>query len=317
MILKFENTSRSAHLIVFYNLENLYPAYDRLDVNSNVMPKSWSQERYLNKISKLATVISKIGAQFSNDLPSLIGVAELGSIQVLEDLIASSVLKGEAYDYIHFESPDERGSNVALIYNPKFFKLISSESYVVDLQNGFGHSPHSRNILVAHGKLEKEDIFIIVNHWPSRFGGLSQTSYRRQMLANKTLAIIENIRKKNVDAKFIVMGDFNDNPSNNSVKSLIENGGMYNPFEALQSFRRGSVFHMKKWYLFDQILVSNSFVDPLDGFRFLTADIFDADFLKQAYGRDRGTPFRTYDRLTYTGGFSDHFPVYLRLKKTK
>ena len=114
----------------------------------------------------------------------------------------------------------------------------------------------------------------------------------------------------------MIMGDFNDNPQNNSLKQLVEAHSIYNPYETLRSFSRGTVKHRRQWFLFDQILLSNIFFkSSKTDFEFFKAEIFDVDFLKQYKGHYKGAPFRTYAGKKYKGGYSDHFPVYTILKK--
>ncbi len=128
--------------------------------------------------------------------------------------------------------------------------------------------------------------------------------------------IIDNLRLEKPNAKIIVMGDFNDDPSSKSIQTLVANANLYNPMETLRSFSRGTTYHNRQWNLFDQIMfTTNFFENTQNTFEFETANIFDENFLKHTYGRYKGTPFRTYVGKTYEGGYSDHFPVYAIFKK--
>ena len=134
--------------------------------------------------------------------------------------------------------------------------------------------------------------------------------------AKKVKEIINQIYNETNDAAILVIGDFNDNPSNNSIKSMVENSNLYNPMETLRSFSRGTTYHNRQWNLFDQIIIStNFFINSTTQFEYETANIFDEDFLKLFSGKFKGTPFRTYAGKKYNGGYSDHFPVYAIFKK--
>ena len=162
-----------------------------------------------------------------------------------------------------------------------------------------------------------EKIYVLVNHWPSRRAGVELTEPARLTASNKVVEIIHKINSEDNNAKIIVMGDFNDNPKNNSIKNLVLSCDLYNPMSNLPTYTRCSLNHRKEWNLFDQILFSTNFFEYAEGkHSFSQVNIFDKDFLKQYKGKYKGSPFRTYVGYKYKGGFSDHFPVYLHLKKT-
>ena len=158
---------------------------------------------------------------------------------------------------------------------------------------------------------------MLVNHWPSRLEGVDLSNPARLIASKKAVAIISSIKLRDENAKIIVMGDFNDNPHNDSIKNLVQSHDLYNPMSDLPTYTRGSSNHRKEWDLFDQILFTPNFFEYGEGKHgFYRVDIFDQDFLKQYKGKYRGNPFRTYAGYKYKGGFSDHFPVYLHLKKS-
>src|SRR5690606_11696305 len=134
--------------------------------------------------------------------------------------------------------------------------------------------------------------------------------------SSKLSEIIAFLKTEDPDAKIVIMGDFNDEPFSSSMKTLVDTNQLHNAMETIRSFNRGSTIHHRKWNLFDQIILSvNFFKSSEKQFEFFKADIFDADFLKIFRGRYKGTPFRTYAGRKYTGGYSDHFPVYAIFKK--
>ena len=160
-----------------------------------------------------------------------------------------------------------------------------------------------------------EKIDVLVNHWPSKRSD-NENGTKRLEVSNLVSETIQNIRSKNEQAKIIILGDFNDDPSSESVKNLVNNNQLYNPMDTLLSIDRGTTVHRGEWNLFDQIILSiNGFERKKNSLTFDTANIFDPEFLKQQEGDYKGTPYRTYVGKSYKGGYSDHFPVYLILKK--
>lgn len=305
--------------VAFYNLENLFDTKDDPNtLDDSFLPKAekkWTQKRYEKKIFKLGTAISNIGFRTTEKAPTILGLAEVENAKVVQDLIASKHLKNKNYGMVHFDSPDERGIDVALIYQKKYFKVTHKEAVAVEIVDADGKKDFTRDILYVSGFLNEEKIHVLVNHWPSRRDGAATTAYKRVAAAEKNREIISRIKKvEGEEAKIIVMGDFNDDPFNQSVKHLKAND-LYNPMEKLLTRYQGSLSYRGNWNLFDQILFSNNFHRYQIGkHSFANAHIFDDDFLKIYKGRYKGTPFRTYVGNTHKGGYSDHFPVFITLK---
>lgn len=306
--------------IAFYNIENLFDIYDdELTNDDDFLPtsaKKWTKKRYEKKIYKLGSVISKIGFELSNKPPAIVGLAEVENGLVLKDLIESEDLSAYNYGFVHYDCNDERGIDVALIYDRQEFKVDSSETFTVDIKTIEGEKDYTRDILLVSGQLEGELIHVIVNHWPSRRDGEDETSYKRIEAAKRVMDIVKSIREKHDNPKIVIMGDFNDNPSNESIQYLIHNEAFFNPTETLWTRERGSQNFEFRWNLFDQIILSDNWMNnSLNGYTFEIANIFDDKFLTQFHGKYKGQPFRTYVGKKYMGGFSDHFPVYIQLKK--
>lgn len=307
-----------SHTIAFYNLENLFDfrndakTHDE-DFLSNAQ-KRWSKKRYQQKIEKLGRVISVIGNNYSEKPPAIIGLAEVENKRVLHDLTQSTDLKQFNYRYVHFDSKDERGVDVALLYDSERFSEEAAKAFDFYMEKDNGSQDYTRDILLVSGKLNDENVHILVNHWPSRREGQQESENKRMAAAKKAVEIIQHIKTQNSNAKFIVMGDFNDNPNNNSMVYLSESTNLHNPMSTMRSYSKGSVNHNFTWNIFDQILVSiNFFHSENKKLKYGSSYIFDAPFLKQAKGRYKGQPSRTYAGDKYLGGFSDHFPVYLVL----
>lgn len=308
------------HTIAFYNTENLFDYIDNpLTLDEGFLEssnKKWDKGRYETKIYKTGLAISKIGLDTLQKPPTLIGLAEIENDKVLTDLVQSTHLKDYNYGFVHYNSPDERGIDVALLYNKESFTSVDSETITLHVESEVGVRDYTRDILKVSGYLTDEKIYILVNHWPSRHKGTDMTGHKRMLAAQRVLELIDDILEQDADAKIIIMGDFNDNPKNNSIQFLKNKGSLFNPMEKLMSYKRGSANHNSKWILFDQILMTKNFLEPhQEGLKFIKADIFDEKFLTQKYGKYQGQPFRTYAGKRYIGGFSDHFPVYVQFKK--
>lgn len=316
------NNYSEYYTIAFYNIENLFDIYnDPLTNDDDFLPtsvKRWTPKRYENKLRKLGSVISQIGNENSKKAPIIVGLAEVENEKVLSDLVSSKNLINENYSYVHYDSLDERGVDVALLYKDDVFKVENSETFSVYLQNDFGERDYTRDILLVQGKLGDEALNIIINHWSSRREGEKETEYKRIAAANVVNSIIKTLKKENPDEKIIVMGDFNDNPNNESLSLLEKEGSLFNPFKTIWSKDNGSLNHDFNWNLFDQILISTNFFDTSNSnLSFNEANVFNDRFLTQYHGRYKGQPFRTYVGKKYRGGYSDHFPVYLELKTIK
>jgi predicted extracellular nuclease len=307
------------HTLAFYNLENLFDIYDDELTNDNdFLPdsvKKWTSKRYYNKLRKLGFSISNIGKEKTGKHPSIIGIAEVENKAVIEELLLSKHLKDLPYDYVHYDSPDERGIDVAFIYDTTIFELIVSEVFPVNIFEEDGTRDYTRDILAVTGKLDSYLTHFIVNHWPSRRDGAEETAYKRMIASEKVVGVIKEIKIEDPHARIIVMGDFNADPSSECVENLVSKGNLFNPMETINLYKRGSLSYDFKWNVFDQILLSYNFLNRnIEALNFVEADVFDADFLKLFKGPYKGTPFRTYVGKKYKGGYSDHFPAYVLIE---
>lgn len=304
--------------IAFYNTENLFDyKNDKHTLDSDYTPsgrKKWGQYRYQHKVNKIAKVISKIGTENCVFPPVLIGLAEIETKQVAIDLIKSETLRYLNYDCVHYESPDERGIDVALLYHQDFFELIYSEAIPIQVYEPNGVKDDTRDILYVKGNLYGELTHIFVNHWPSRRKGVDKTHLKRITLANILTHRTDEILEQDPEAKIIIMGDFNDDPTSESIDKHLVTENILNPMKKLHQPKRGSLTHNGFWHLFDQILHSKAYTNGI-GTQFVKSDIYNKEFLTDWTGRNKGEPMRTYIGKFYRGGFSDHFPVYSIFKK--
>lgn len=316
----FKKKAHKNHFtIAFYNLENLFDTIDDPDTLDDDFtpkgPKRWTNNRYKKKLFKLAQTISQVGTHKSDNAPILLGIAEVENETVITDLINNNHLKKINYDFVHYDSPDERGIDTGLIYHKDFFDVITSEPLTLHIKNPDGKRDRTRDILYVHGKLNQEEVHVFVNHWPSKRDGEEKTGYKRLQAAELIKSKMAKIETVHNNPNYIIMGDFNDGPKAASIKSLMGTKVLYNPMEKLLSHERGSANYKRKWSLFDQIIISHNFLNYEKGTHsFTEANIFDEHFLTEFDGKYKGNPYRTYVGRKYVGGYSDHFPVFVQLK---
>lgn len=308
------------YTVAFYNTENLFDIYDDEKTHDNdflpTADKRWTKKRYKQKLRKLGYAITNIGRRETGKPPALIGLAEVENAVVLQDLIDSKHLAESHYNFVHYDSKDERGIDVALLYDTTLFKVDSSEIFSLELYNDAGLPDYTRDILLVSGELDGFNVHVIVNHWSSRREGEKETEHKRIAGSDKVGEIISSLRLQDKDAKIIVIGDFNDDPTSKSIERLVTGYGLFNAFETLRAYNRGTTKHNRQWNLFDQILVTANFLEKsANTIQFESSNIFDEEFLKRFEGKYKGAPFRTYVGKKYKGGYSDHFPVYITLKK--
>nr|WP_313790407.1 endonuclease [Allomuricauda ochracea] len=262
----------------------------------------------------MGKAISKIGLEDTGGPPALVGIAEVENKVVIQQLLQSKALRDEPYDFVHFDSPDERGIDTALIYHKTYFKVLKSETLPLLIINDTGERDFTRDILYVCGKLNQEEIHVFVNHWPSRREGEETTRYKRIRAAETVLRKISTLGEDATN--IIIIGDFNDDPNSESIERLMSSGWFINPMQKLLSPVSGSANYKGKWSLFDQILVSHTFLNHQKGtHRFEAAQVFAPQFLKEWRGKYKGNPFRTFAGRKYLGGYSDHFPVYVVLER--
>lgn len=315
--------------VAFYNLENLFDTIDTPDVRDiEYTPdgqKAYTSAVYWDKQANLARVISELGVDITPDGPAILGVAEVENRDVLEDLVNMPAIKDRQYQIVHYDSPDRRGVDVAMFYNPRYYRLLESRPVPVNMDNLRGRPLITRDILYTKGILDGDTVHVMVNHWPSRRGGEAASRPLRSGCARINRHIADSIRATDPMAKIIVMGDLNDDPINESVYTVlearpkikkIEPHQFFNPFYDFYKKGMGSNAYQDAWSLFDQIMLSYGFVsDEAKGYRFYKATIYNPPYMQQKTGRFRGYPFRTFDGDTYISGYSDHYPTFVHLIK--
>jgi len=337
------------HTVAFYNVENLFDTINGPHNDDEWLPNgkmNWTGEKYKKKLENLSRVISEIGTgENPTNSPTLLGVCEVENRTVLEDLVKQPKLINKDYGIVHFDSPDKRGIDVALLYQKKHFKPTSYANiplYIYRNQQGKEDKKdkgeatddevvtdvrsdrvYTRDQLLVTGFLDGDEINIIVNHWPSRSGGEKKSSPFREAAGALNRKIMDSLVKINPNAKIITMGDLNDGAYNKSVKQQIgaklkkselkSSGDIYNPFEQMAKEGNATLFYRDSGDIFDQIMVSEPLVrNDYSSYRYWKAGIYNKPYLIQTTGQYKGYPLRNSQTEP---GFSDHFPAYIYLIK--
>lgn len=312
-------SARQPFVAMFYNVENLYDTQNDPKTNDDEFTPAgkvpWTQERLDTKIEHIAQVINDITVPA---MPDLIGFAEVENRQVLEMLTSSARLNKAKYDIVHYDSPDERGIDVALLYNPLTFKVITSEPINVTLPG----NDLTRDILYVKGKLNSGEVLhVFINHWPSRREGSDISEPKRLAVAKILRAKLDAIQKLEKSANILILGDFNDEPSNISITTglgatkpgkPVSNNVLYSLLYPQFANGEGSLYY-KDWDLFDQVIVSGNMLSRKKGIHTSVEDakIFKAEYLLYKTKTGESRPNRTMGDK-YFGGYSDHLPVYVK-----
>ncbi|WP_185210563.1 endonuclease/exonuclease/phosphatase family protein [Sphingobacterium mizutaii] len=315
----------SVYPIAFYNVENLFDTERDTSIqDEEFTPKggmNWTQDKYWKKQEKIASVLSSIGRKYGKSGPVIIGLSEIENRRVINDLIKQSAIKDNGYEVVHYESPDRRGIDVAMLYNPKLFRLVHAQILPYHIESRPEYV--TRDILMVKGVIANEMVHVFINHWPSRFG--SKSSELREHAAGIVRNAVDSIYRKNHKAKIIIMGDLNDDPVDISVKEILgakryrENvrpGELYNTMFKHYTQGIGTLGYLAKWSLFDQIIISEPLLgDDRSSLKFWKSEIYNPDYLITKDGRYKGYPLRTFSGNLFQNGYSDHFPVLIYLLK--
>ena len=298
--------------IAFYNVENLFDTVDQIDfADEYYTPESdlnWDTEKYTTKIERIATVFQLM------KFPDIIGLAEVENIGVLKDLTQSNILAQMNYGIVHFETNDFRGIDCALIYRKDKVELISAQPIPIEIADP---DYTGRDALEANVAVDGHAFTVIVVHWPSRSGGLQKTDPRRWSAARQ----IRNALYNRLDGNHVLlMGDFNDEPFDISIKDSlgasiapIEEAPdqlLYNMAVDLKNDGMGTYNYRGNWNLLDQIIASKAMADCSDSFCVVPMSIFKHARLIFKHPRFGEIPNRTSGGPNYYGGYSDHLPIY-------
>ena len=329
-------------IVGFYNFENFYDTIDQKNVaDEDFLPQSakrYNSQLYQIKSAHIASVLYGMGEIENANGLALLGIAEVENKTVLKQLAEEPLIKKYHYQFIHFDSKDIRGIDVALMYHPNHFKPYQYRTY--SLTDSFHFTEYAtRDILYVKGMLDKTWVHILVNHWPSRRGGERISGDKRRWAATVCKRIIDSIELRDPLSKIIVMGDFNDNPNNRSIRQL----KLANPFLPLFKKGLGSLAYRDSWNLFDQILLNNQWKPCPDApsltpsrlkwpyyriqnkallapeanesdLKYYKSMIYRNLALTEQEGKYQGYPKRTWQGDQFAGGYSDHYPVVIIFK---
>lgn len=333
--------SSRSHVIGFYNLENLFDTvHDEGKNDYEYLPEGgnqWTEAKYQKKLANMAHVI----AEMKNDngvWHTVLGVSEIENRHVLEDLVAEPEIADANYQIVHYDGPDRRGVDVALLYKPEYVTVIESESipFTFDSQIEFSMNEaekanfRTRDVLMVHALIDGEHFAFYVCHLPSRLGGKGQDLRARggEIIYNHSMQMM----KRYPGIKCVVMGDMNDNPSDESMavylrgKENISEVGpedYFSPFLSMLHAGYSSLYYRGESNIYDCILVNSNLANaPAGTFQIqpilkgkFYGRIFSKPFMTQQSGPYKGTPFRTFSGGQFVGGYSDHYPTYIVIKK--
>lgn len=315
-----QQNERNLYSVAFYNLENLFDTiHDSGKNDYEFLPQGsykWTSQKYEAKLKNLAKVLGQLSRDKVSEGPAVIGVAEVENDRVLTDLVKQpSIAK---YKFVHYEGPDRRGIDCALLYDPEQFTVTNSRLVLSIPFNG--DTVHlTRGFLIVNGKMGGERVCFIVNHWPSRG---AQSSVRVHA-AEQVRALADSLFRTDKKMKLIVMGDLNDDPMDASLHTLgarkykdqVKKRDFYDPWwTTLEDEGVGTLLYKGKWNLFDQILISRPLLKAKKGLSYDHNEVFIKNYLIQQDGKYKGSPLRTFGGRTWLNGYSDHLPTILYLK---
>jgi len=339
----FAQGGKQSYVVGFYNLENLFDTYnDPAKNDEEFLPEGknkWTETKYKKKLHNMATVIAAM-AEDNKGFHSILGISEIENRLVIEDLIYQPELAKANYEIVHYDGPDRRGVDVALLYRPEHFKLIESKSIPfsfedtqvdITLTEKAQKAFRTRDILMVRGELGGEMFAFFVTHLPSRIGG--KGGDLRSLGAEIIYKNSMQLMKEYPDIKIVVMGDMNDDPFDESMSkwlhgkryiSNVEWNDFFNPFWQMLNDGHGSLCYQGKWSIYDQILVNSNLVSrQAEGMKIIPIGkkaqyfgrVFRKPWMTNQSGQYKGYPFRTFSNGAFMNGYSDHYPTYIVISK--
>lgn len=338
----YAQKTQQNYVIGFYNLENLFDTYDDPVKNdSEFLPEGknkWTQAKYEKKLHNMAKVIRAM-ADNNKRWHTILGISEIENRLVIEDLVSQPEIADANYEIVHYDSPDRRGVDVALLYKPDQFTYLDSESIPFDFNSDIDFSDtdtsyfKTRDILMVHGLIAGEHFAFYVAHLPSRVGGKGGN------LRSRGAEIIYN-HSREMEAKYpgikiVAMGDMNDNPTDDSMakylhgQERLENvtpTEFYSPYISMLKAGYGSLCYQGVWSIYDLELVNYNLAHAPDGglkIQPVTKNhgkeyygvVFKRPWMTTQKGQYKGYPFRTFSNGAFVGGYSDHYPTYIVIGK--
>lgn len=324
------NAQYAGFAVGFYNLENLFDTqHDEGKNDYEFLPDGsygWTQQKYENKLKNMAQALADMGTDRSPEGCAFIGVSEVENAHALSDLVNQPPLKARNMQFCHIEGPDKRGVDCAFLYNPKYFTVESVELFPYVYTKPEDQGRQTRGFLTVKGKMAGEEICVIVCHWPSR----GASAFYRNEGGRQVHELRDKIQKENKKIKLFIMGDMNDDPSNESMMKYlgckseiddVEKGDMYNPwYNTLVKKGEGTLAWDGSWNLFDQIVISQNLLNQhgkkdFSTLKYHSSHIFKRPYLITSEGKYKGNPKRTHAGGSWLNGYSDHLPVVMYLAK--
>ncbi|MEG2239810.1 MAG: endonuclease/exonuclease/phosphatase family protein [Alistipes sp.] len=325
--------AQKPYKVVFYNIENFFDTINDPEVKDDEFtpegPKQWNSAKYYKKLGNMERVFFDIAA-IDKNYPIVIGVSEVETRSVLEDIVATPKLAPANYRIVHYDSPEARGVDVAFMYRPDVFKLEGStpvKTRVPSLPNF-----KTRDILTMWGTIDNEPFYFMVAHWPSRLGGKDASEFKRIAVGEQMRRMADSVLKINPATNVVAMGDLNDDPTDPSIaegmgakakmKDLATDD-FYVPFAEMLKAGLGTLAYGDAWNIFDNIIVTENLAKGSTGALKLQqapnskfyGNIFKQHYMVQKEGQFKGYPLRTYVGNNFQGGYSDHFPVFIYIGK--
>ena len=294
--------------LMFYNVENLFDTLDSPNTKDEeflpLSEKKWGSYRYNYKLKQLEKVFNKIiEKENEKNLPDIIGLCEVENKLVIEDLLKTDVFKNHNYSIIHKQSPDGRGIDCALLVNSKF-EVLQNDFIQI---NNPKESRTTREIVYSSLKFKNQIINVFVNHWPSRWGGQEASNHKRVFVAKVLRKYIdENTSQNDLN---LIMGDFNDYPSNESLDEILVKEDLLNLMSSSQVTGIGSYNYRGNWDWLDQIIISKE----ISSFKLIKFGAFEEDFMMYTNKKGEVYPSRSFGGNNWYGGYSDHLPVFLKM----
>ena len=330
------------YVIGFYNFENLFDIYDDPVKNdSEFLPEGknkWTQAKYEKKLHNMAKVIRSM-ADNNKRWHTILGISEIENRLVIEDLVSQPEIADANYQIVHYDSPDRRGVDVALLYKPDQFTYLDSESIPFDFNSDIDFSDtdtsyfKTRDILMVHGLIAGEHFAFYVAHLPSRIGGKGGNLRGRggEIIYNHAMMMEE----KYPGIKIAAMGDMNDNPTDDSMAKYLHGQEhlenvtpteFYSPYISMLKAGYGSLCYQGVWSIYDLELVNYNLAHAPDGglkIQPVTKNhgkeyygvVFKRPWMTTQKGQYKGYPFRTFSNGAFVGGYSDHYPTYIVIGK--
>lgn len=296
--------AQKSEKIAFYNVENLFDTIDGSNDDAEFLPggkNAWNTPKFNEKLKHIREVINALNK------PMIVGFSEVENYGTVRSIINNKEFKN--YGIVHYESPDARGIDVAMIYDSAKLKLLESGKIRFILPGE--QQATTRDILWAKYQRKKSVFYVTVNHWPSRRGGTDVTEIKRLKAAETMVHFIDSLVAIDPNTKIILLGDLNDHPENKSVQLL---SAQLIPMITKSSGEFGGTHNYNnEWGILDHILVSKGLLNGKPHVIANSGKIHSFSFLIEEY-KGALIPKRTYGGAKYLGGYSDHLPVTIDLK---